>query len=88
MVLCVIGSVAAPTRALRGLARLGFGTYLVVIGLASARNLGDGASPRDVAALPAVFLTMHLAWGSGYVVSAFRWGPPVAAVARAAGLAR
>ena len=41
---------------------------------------------RPFTALPAVFLTMHLAWGSGYVVSAFRFGPPVAAVARALGL--
>lgn len=86
LALAVAGSVAAPARPLRVVARLGVVAYLGVIVLASARNAAEGADPRDAAALPAVFLTMHLAWGSGYVVSTFRFGPPVAAVARALGL--
>lgn len=85
LVLAVAGSLVAP-RPLRPVARLGVAAYMTTIVAASARAASAGADPRDAAALPAVFLTMHLAWGSGYVVSAFRFGPPVAAVARAAGL--
>jgi succinoglycan biosynthesis protein ExoA len=85
MVLAVAGSVIAPGP-LRPIARLGVAAYLASLVAASARAAAAGADPRDAASLPAVFLTMHLAWGSGYLVSGVRFGPPVAAVARAAGL--
>jgi glycosyltransferase involved in cell wall biosynthesis len=41
------------------------------------------ARPADAAALPAVFVTMHLAWGTGFVGGALRFGPPIAALTRA-----
>jgi glycosyltransferase involved in cell wall biosynthesis len=38
------------------------------------------ATPGDVAALPAVFGAMHLAWGFGFLFGCVRFGPPVRAL--------
>jgi succinoglycan biosynthesis protein ExoA len=40
------------------------------------------ASPADVAALPAVFGAMHLAWGFGFLFGCARFGPPWRAIVR------
>jgi hypothetical protein len=37
-------------------------------------------TPADLAALPAVFAAMHLAWGLGFVVGLVRFAPPVRAL--------
>jgi glycosyltransferase involved in cell wall biosynthesis len=37
--------------------------------------------PADVAALPAIFGTMHLAWGFGFIAGCLRFGPPLRAIA-------
>jgi hypothetical protein len=42
------------------------------------------ASAADVAALPAVFGAMHLAWGFGFLFGCVRFGPPWRAIARLA----
>ncbi|HEX8075588.1 MAG TPA: glycosyltransferase family 2 protein [Thermoleophilaceae bacterium] len=86
LALAVVGSVAAP-RPLRGLARAGVGAYAVAIAADSARVLPE-AGARDAAALPAVFVVMHGAWGFGFLAGSVRFGPPVAALARVAGLGR
>jgi glycosyltransferase involved in cell wall biosynthesis len=78
------GSVAAP-RPLRGLARLGVGAYAAAVGAASAaaaREAGGG----EAATLPVVFAVMHVTWGAGFVSGSIRFGPPVRAFARMAGL--
>jgi glycosyltransferase involved in cell wall biosynthesis len=47
---------------------------------ASSRDLGT----RDILALPVVYGTMHVAWGSGFLVGCARWGVPLRAFARLA----
>ena len=42
------------------------------------------ASAADVAALPAVFGAMHLAWGFGFLFGCVRFGPPLRALAHLA----
>jgi succinoglycan biosynthesis protein ExoA len=81
-----IAAVAAP-RSIRLAARVCIGAYLLAV-------LGTGAStgvrtrrPAEGAMLVAVLPTMHLGWGFGTLVGMARFGPPVAALANALGLA-
>jgi succinoglycan biosynthesis protein ExoA len=70
-----------PIGAVGRTARAGLAAYCVcLVGVtgAAARR----ARPSDIAAMPAVLLTMHLAWGFGFIVGAARFGIPVAAVGR------
>jgi hypothetical protein len=46
------------------------------------------ATAADVAALPAVFGAMHLAWGFGFLFGCLRFGPPMRALAHLAGRKR
>jgi succinoglycan biosynthesis protein ExoA len=39
-----------------------------------------GVTPTDLAALPAVFAAMHLAWGLGFMVGIVRFAPPIRAL--------
>jgi succinoglycan biosynthesis protein ExoA len=82
----VIGSVVLP-EPLRTPARLGLASYAVATIVASA-SIGarQDARLRDAAALPAVFATMHLGWGAGFLAGCLRFGPPLAGLARLAGL--
>jgi cellulose synthase/poly-beta-1,6-N-acetylglucosamine synthase-like glycosyltransferase len=63
--------------------RLALGVYGAALVVVSA---GQSAPGRRVDALwlPAVFVTMHLAWGLGFVMGSFRFGPPLRALARVA----
>jgi hypothetical protein len=54
------------------------------LGVTSGRRLAGGHG-RDGAALPAVLMTMHAAWGFGFLAGSIRFGPPIAAVVRATG---
>jgi cellulose synthase/poly-beta-1,6-N-acetylglucosamine synthase-like glycosyltransferase len=85
VVAALAGAVVLP-RPLRTLARAGVGLYALVLVAISARELGRGAA-ADVASLPLVFATMHLAWGIGFLRGCLELGPPVAAIRHAAGLA-
>lgn len=72
----LLGAVLAPRRA-RSLCRAALATYaLGIVGL-SARGART-QQRRDVAALPAVFATMHLAWGLGFLWGCVRFGLPLA----------
>jgi glycosyltransferase involved in cell wall biosynthesis len=64
-----LAAVAAP-RPLRRAARAGLAAYAVALAVESARLAAtdDDARPADALALPAVFATMHLAWGGGVLV--------------------
>ncbi len=86
--LCVLGSAVLP-RPLRACARLGAAAYALATVAASA-SIGarKGTSASDAAALPAVFSTIHLGWGAGFVAGCVRFGPPLAGLARLAGLRR
>lgn len=61
--------------------------FAAVVGVATAEAWrGDtsmelDATPADVAALPAVFGAMHLAWGFGFLFGCVRFGPPLRAFA-------
>jgi succinoglycan biosynthesis protein ExoA len=74
-----MGVAALPGRLPR-LARAALGLYVLVVAAVSASEAGRAG--RDAAALPLVFLTMHVAWGLGFVAGSLRFGPPLAAVAR------
>ncbi len=65
------------------LARAGVGVYGLAILAVSASEAHPGRRV-DAAALPLVFLTMHLSWGLGFLAGSVRFGPPFAALARLA----
>ena len=78
----LLGAVAAalPLGPLRSTARAAMAVYgagLLTTAVAAARR----AALRDAAALPAVFATMHAAWGSGFLTGCARYVVP-AGVAR------
>jgi succinoglycan biosynthesis protein ExoA len=80
LALAVLFATAAP-RPLRTLARFGLGIYALTLGGFSVAA-GREAGPRDAAALPLVFATMHLAAGFGFLAGCLLYGPPLAALAR------
>ncbi len=64
-------------------ARAGLGLYAAVLGAAAARSGAE--RPRDAAALPAVFATMHLSWGAGFLIGLVRFAAPASRRERLAG---
>jgi succinoglycan biosynthesis protein ExoA len=81
LVVTAIAAVVAPGY-LRTLARAGMLAYGGVIAAESARiGRAAGAERSDALALPAVFATMHSAWGAGFLTGSARFGPPIAALA-------
>jgi succinoglycan biosynthesis protein ExoA len=79
-----------PLRGIRRAAGAAVGLWCAaVIGVTAAeawRRARDVETVRaaDVAALPAVFGAMHLAWGFGFLAGCVRFGPPLAAFAHIA----
>ena len=73
LVSALVCSVLAP-RPLRRLARAAVAVYGVAVVGGSARTAD--AATADVVALPAVFATMHLSWGAGFLVGLVRFAPP------------
>ncbi len=69
------------------LARTGLATYGLTVVATSVGAVPRGGA-RDAATLPSIFPTMHLAWGFGFLAGAARFGPPLASLARIAGLSR
>jgi succinoglycan biosynthesis protein ExoA len=80
LALAVVASLGGP-RLVRVPARLGVGAYVASLAAVSVR-VAEPGEERDVAALPVVFAIMHLTWGFGFLWSAVRFGPPLAALAR------
>jgi hypothetical protein len=80
-----VGALAAPTRRLRSLARWGLAIYGGALLVSAARAAGGGAR-SDVIALPGVWAVMHLSYGAGFLRGSARYGPPLEAVRRVAGL--
>ena len=79
-----------PLGRLRRLGRAAVAVWCaVVVGVAMAEAWRADASEldatgADVAALPAVFGAMHLAWGFGFLFGCVRFGPPLRAFAHLA----
>ena len=82
--LAVLAALGGP-RLVRVPARLTLSAYVASLAVVSARVAKPGEE-RDAAALPLVFAIMHLTWGFGFLWSAVRFGPPLAALARLAGV--
>jgi hypothetical protein len=80
LVLTLAGALVGPGRLARPLRAL-VALYGLALGAASVGQARPGAR-RDAILLPAVFATMHLAWGSGFIAGCRRFGPPLAALAR------
>jgi succinoglycan biosynthesis protein ExoA len=76
-----------PTGRLRRLGQAGMALWCsALVGMAMvqawrADTVELDASAADVAALPAVFGAMHLAWGFGFLFGCVRFGPPMRAFA-------
>ncbi|MEA2419730.1 MAG: hypothetical protein QOE60_1936 [Thermoleophilaceae bacterium] len=76
-----------PLGRLRRIARTAVALWCAaVVGVAMAEAWRADASEldasaADVAALPAVFGAMHLAWGFGFLFGCVRFGPPLRALA-------
>jgi succinoglycan biosynthesis protein ExoA len=85
----VLAGVAAALgpRPVRKVSRLSLVLYALGVGSASLESASQGHR-RDAAALPAVFLAMHLAWGLGFLAGCVRFGPPIGAIAHVVGLDR
>jgi GT2 family glycosyltransferase len=81
-----LATLLAPLGALRWLGRGAVALWaagVVAFALNSAyrdTSAELGVTPADLAALPAVFAAMHLAWGLGFVVGLVRFAPPVRAL--------
>jgi glycosyltransferase involved in cell wall biosynthesis len=79
-----------PLGRLRRLGRVAIGLWCAaVVGVATveARRADTSeldATTADLAALPAVFGAMHLAWGFGFLFGCVRFGPPLRAIAQLA----
>lgn len=80
VVLAVVVAVFAP-RPMRRLARAALGLYLAILG-ATVVDAGRHAPAREVAGVPAVLVTMHCAWGLGFIAGWARFGG-IGAAARA-----
>jgi succinoglycan biosynthesis protein ExoA len=73
--------VALPSRQpLARPARMLLRLYVLSV-LATSAAVARKADRRDAAALPAVFTTMHLAWGFGFLAGCLRFGAPLRALA-------
>jgi succinoglycan biosynthesis protein ExoA len=77
VVVALAGSALAPGRRLRLVARLAAITYAAGLVVSAAR-----AAERlsEIATLPAVWSTMHVSYGAGFVRGCARYGPPLRAI--------
>jgi succinoglycan biosynthesis protein ExoA len=78
-------AVIGPRRPVRRLARGGLAAYLLAL-MAAGAKARAGAALSEVAALPAVWATMHFSYGAGFLRGCARFGPPLAAAGRVLGL--
>ncbi|MCW2958351.1 MAG: hypothetical protein JWP18_1154, partial [Solirubrobacterales bacterium] len=78
VVLASVGAVVLP-RPLRRIARGGLTAYALALTAEGARLAAtqDDATAADAVRLPAVFATMHLAWGAGVLAGLAQFSPTV-----------
>jgi succinoglycan biosynthesis protein ExoA len=87
LVIALAGALLAPTRPLRLACRAAVLAWVTAV-LAASVPTARAQGPADGAGLMAVFATMHLTWGAGFLRGCAAFGPPLAALARIAGLRR
>jgi hypothetical protein len=78
LVAIAVGGSLVPVRAGTP-SRLAAVAYALAVSAESAR-IGRRGAGREAAWLPAVFVSMHLAWGAGFLLGCARFGVPVAAI--------
>jgi GT2 family glycosyltransferase len=78
---CVVGFASVGPRGVRRLARASLVPYAAAQAMESLRAARE-AERSDAALLPAVFTTMHMSYGAGYLAGCLRFGMPLAALAR------
>ena len=86
LALALLATVAGPGP-LRRLARIPVAAYAAAV-LGTSAEAIPRAGLGDAASLPVIFAVMHLSWGFGFLSGCLRFGPPLAALARAVGLRR
>jgi glycosyltransferase involved in cell wall biosynthesis len=80
LVAVVTVALAGPRR-LRRIARAALVPYAAAQAVESIKASSEG-DPSDALLLPAVFTTMHMSYGTGYLAGCLRFGMPLAALAR------
>jgi succinoglycan biosynthesis protein ExoA len=85
LALTVLAAALPRPRPLTRAARAGAAVYGLAL-LGASASAAREEDPRDAAALPLVLLTMHLAYGAGFLRAAAELGPPWTALAGAAGV--
>ena len=78
LVLTVLGAVVPARVALP--CRRALMAYALVLLAETGRLARQGVPARDAATLPVIFTSMHLAWGSGFVLGCARFGVPITAI--------
>jgi succinoglycan biosynthesis protein ExoA len=73
-----------PFARLRRAARLGMSCYGLALGVSSVRAARQG-DVQEASTLPAVWATMHLSYGLGFLRGCLRYGPPIESIARLIG---
>lgn len=81
LLLTAATATVAPAGPLRRLARAGIGAYFAALLASSARAASEDGS-ADAAALPAVWATMHVSYGIGFLAGCAQFGPPTAGIKR------
>jgi cellulose synthase/poly-beta-1,6-N-acetylglucosamine synthase-like glycosyltransferase len=81
LVLTAAAAATAPSRPIRAAARAGLVAYSAALLSSSIRAPGVEAR-ADAAALPAVWATMHLSYGVGFLVGCLEFGPPTTGITR------
>jgi succinoglycan biosynthesis protein ExoA len=79
LVTLVVASSLLPRRGVAPL-RIPVAGYALVLAAESARIARRAGAGDDALRLPAVFATMHLAWGGGFLAGCARFGVPVTAI--------
>jgi succinoglycan biosynthesis protein ExoA len=85
IVLDLVIAAGGPRRA-RRIARFGLCSYAVAVAGAAIRALPSAQRRTDALAVPPVLVAMHFAHGTGALIGALRYGPPLASLASMAGL--
>ena len=86
LVVALVAAAAGPRRLRRG-ARAALAGYAAAVLLTSAAAAREESASVAVG-LPVVFATMHFSWGVGFLIACAKHGPPMAALARAAGISQ
>jgi hypothetical protein len=74
-----LSAATLPSKPVRRCARLGLGTYFVGLAGMSAAAVRRPA-PTELLGVAVVYMTMHLAFGAGFVAGCARFGMPAAAL--------